>query len=103
MERLNEFKERYKEFAKIWHQKGRKAFNDAIYKQELPNWDDFFEEAWKEFITITVKCPKCSHIKSFEINLNDTFDKKKELGRYINLLCRVHKDFVPLEEWEVIE
>lgn len=94
--------ERFKELAKIWHKKGRKAFNNAI-EHGIPNWNEFFEKEWNEFITMKVRCLECGNIKTWEINLNYTLDKKADLERFVNLGCPTCNDFVDIEKWIMVK
>lgn len=99
---------KYKKFAEIWHHKGRKAFNDALIRsrrgQTIPNFDDVFEEEWKNFVVIKLKCPKCSHIKEFKVDFEkDDINVFEELNGYTALICISCGDMIELNKWETIE
>jgi hypothetical protein len=94
---------KYKKFAEIWHHKGRKAFSDAISKQELPNWNDFFEEEWAKFVIIKLKCPKCENIKEFKVNFEkDEINVFEEFNGYVALICISCGDMIEIDRWKVI-
>ena len=67
-ERMNLIEAKYKKIAEIFHAKGRKAFNDAIYKQKLPNWNEFFEDEWVKFTTQKAEEKRISIIEKDEID-----------------------------------
>ena len=99
---MNAIEANYKRMAKIWHAKGRKAFNDAIYKQEIPNWDDFFEETWKKFTIIKLKCP-CGYIKEFKINFDNNIDIFQDFNGYTALMCISCGNMIEIDKWEMIK
>jgi len=96
---------KYKKLAEIWHAKGRKAFSDAIRKQEIPDWNDFFEEEWLKFTIVKFRCSECGYIKEVKtINLSDN-DKGLmiDLNDFLALMCMSCGNMIEIDKWKVIK
>jgi len=93
---------KYKGLAKKFFHKGLKAFNDAIRQQELPNWNDFFDDLWEKFTNLTLRCPDCHHIKNFGLDFQGSLDIGEEFNKYINIICPTCKRLVDLNRWIIV-
>ena len=102
-ERMNLIEAKYKKIAEIFHAKGRKAFNDAIYKQKLPNWNEFFEDEWVKFTTLKLRCPECHHARDFKLDLERGSDVMENLNQYINLICTTCGKLIDINKCIIIK
>jgi len=97
--------ELYKEVAKKFFFQGTKAFSEALRKQKLPDWNEFFEQLWTSFFTIKLVCLKCNNRKILKLEVYpdcSTLDIKEYYNDFTGLICETCGTLVPSHMWREV-